>query len=120
MQTRETELGHLAIPEPLEGRGEGDGLSGVVIIHDVWGLGDHYRDVAGRFANEGFAALALNLYRGKSAVAISDPGAWMRELSDPDSRSFAASAKGKDARQVLEAWRGRIGSLLSGSERASS
>lgn len=31
-----------------------------------------------------------------------------RELSDPDSRTFAASATGKDSREVLEAWRVRI------------
>ena len=36
---------------------------GVVVIHDVWGLSDHTRDLARRFAAEGFAALAVDLYR---------------------------------------------------------
>jgi carboxymethylenebutenolidase len=84
MQTRETEFGTLVAPTPIEARGDGDGLPAVVIIHDVWGLSDHFRDLARRFADEGFAALALNLYRAKSEVQISDPGAWMRELSDPE------------------------------------
>ncbi len=36
---------------------------GVVVIHDVWGLSDHYRDLARRLAADGFSVLAVNLYR---------------------------------------------------------
>jgi carboxymethylenebutenolidase len=56
---------------------------GVVMIHDVWGLSDHTRDLARRLAAEGFAVLAVDLYRREERVAISNPGAWMRALSDP-------------------------------------
>ena len=56
---------------------------GVVMIHDVWGLTDHTRDLARRLAREGFAVLALDLYRRLESVQIDDPGSWMRALSDP-------------------------------------
>lgn len=59
---------------------------GVVMIHDVWGLSDHTRDYARRLATEGFAVLALDLYRRERAlgdVSITDPGAFMRKMSDP-------------------------------------
>lgn len=76
MPSRDVELGFLAHPE-------GDPVPGVVLLHDVWGLSDHIRDMAGRLAAEGFAVLALDLYRRKGRWQIQDPGAWMRELSDP-------------------------------------
>lgn len=56
---------------------------GVVMIHDVWGLSDHTRDLAQRLSAEGFAVLAVDLYHRLDAVEIGNPGAWMRSLSDP-------------------------------------
>jgi len=59
---------------------------GVVVIPDVWGLSDHTRDIAQRLAREGFAALALDVYRKTGHPSLSDPAAalaWIRELSDP-------------------------------------
>ena len=53
------------------------------MIHDVWGLADHTRDLATRLAGEGYAVLALDLYRREAEVKIENPGAWMRALSDP-------------------------------------
>jgi carboxymethylenebutenolidase len=35
---------------------------GIVVIHEAGGLGDHIRDVANRFANIGYSALAVDLY----------------------------------------------------------
>jgi carboxymethylenebutenolidase len=39
----------------------------VVVIQEWWGLVDHIKDVADRFAAEGFVALAPDLYHGESA-----------------------------------------------------
>jgi carboxymethylenebutenolidase len=79
MPTRELEIGHLATPET--------GPSpGVVMIHDVWGLADHTRDLAGRLAREGFAVLAIDLYRKTGRPRLDDPAsalAWIRDLPDP-------------------------------------
>jgi carboxymethylenebutenolidase len=52
------------------------------MVHDVWGVSDHTRDLAGRLAAEGYRVLAVDLYR-REPVRISDPGAFMRALPDP-------------------------------------
>jgi carboxymethylenebutenolidase len=54
-----------------------------VLIHDVWGLSEHSRDLTRRLASEGFSVLALDLYRRDPPAKIENPGAWMRGLSDP-------------------------------------
>jgi carboxymethylenebutenolidase len=41
---------------------------GVVLIQEWWGLNDHIKDVADRFAAAGFATLAPDLYRGQVAL----------------------------------------------------
>jgi carboxymethylenebutenolidase len=46
---------------------EAGGGPGVVVIQEWWGLVDHIKDVADRFAAEGFVALAPDLYHGESA-----------------------------------------------------
>ena len=55
----ETATGYLAIPAPDKARGRG-----VVVIQEWWGLVDHIKQVADRFATEGFHALAPDVYRG--------------------------------------------------------
>jgi carboxymethylenebutenolidase len=78
MQRRDFSLGTLIHPDESEGA-----HPGVVMIHDVWGLADHTRDLATRLAGEGFAVLALDLYRDLPDPKIDDPGRFIRELSDP-------------------------------------
>jgi carboxymethylenebutenolidase len=61
-------------------------MPGLVLIPDVRGLGEHYRDVARRFAGEGFLTLAVDLYSREGAPALPDMDAvfrWMRALPDP-------------------------------------
>lgn len=54
--------GYLAVPE-------GDGpWPGVVVIQEWWGLEEHIKDVARRFAQEGFVAIAPDLYYGEIAT----------------------------------------------------
>ena len=91
MRTRDVELGYLALPN---GQGESS-VPGVVMIHDVWGLYDHYRDLARRLADEGFGVLALDLYRRHAdlqILQIEDPGSWIRDLSDPEIQSDVEAA----------------------------
>ncbi len=79
MQTQDLDHGHLALPDA-------GAAPGVVMVPDVWGLSDHYRDLAGRLAGEGFAVLAVDPYRKTGRPDISSPAealAWIRELSDP-------------------------------------
>ena len=61
-------------------------LPGLVLIPDVRGLGDHYRDVARRFAAEGFFTLAIDLYSREGAPKLGSPAeamAWIATLPDP-------------------------------------
>ncbi len=61
------------------------GTAALVLIPDVHGLSDHYRDVARRFAAAGFTTLAIDLYtrEGKPALADMDAiVAWMNALDD--------------------------------------
>jgi len=54
-----TTPGYLALPA-------GDGpFPGVIVIQEWWGLNDNIKDIAERFAREGFAAFAPDLYHGK-------------------------------------------------------
>lgn len=39
----------------------GDVKGAVIVIHEVWGLNDHTKDIADRFAAEGYVALAPDL-----------------------------------------------------------
>lgn len=80
MHTRNVELGYLAHPDPPDS----GGLPGVVLIHDVWGMAEHPRDLARRLAGEGFAVLAIDLYRRRGAVEITDVPAWIRGLDDTE------------------------------------
>lgn len=52
-------VGYLARPEQ-SGR-----YPAVIVIHEIWGLVDHIKDVANRLAREGFAALAVDLFDRK-------------------------------------------------------
>jgi carboxymethylenebutenolidase len=40
---------------------------GIVVIHEYWGLNDWVKEQASKLAGEGYAALAIDLYRGKVA-----------------------------------------------------
>lgn len=60
----QTLTGYLVRPE-APGR-----YPGVVVIQEWWGLDEHIKDIADRFAREGFIALAPDLYHGKG---VSEP-----------------------------------------------
>ncbi len=52
--------GHLTRP--------GTEKPGVIVIQEWWGLVPHVKDVCGRFATQGFVALAPDLYHGKQTL----------------------------------------------------
>jgi carboxymethylenebutenolidase len=47
---------------------------GIVVIQEWWGLVGHIKNVADRFAGEGFSALAPDLYHGKTANEPDEAG----------------------------------------------
>jgi len=56
---------------------------GVIIVHEVTGLNDQIREVAAKFAERGFVALAVDFYEGKTASGMED-GAPLREKVTED------------------------------------
>ncbi len=69
-----TAPGYLATPES----GSGPGL---VVIQEWWGLNDHIKEVADRFAAEGFVALAPDLYHGTVTEEPDEAGKEMMALN---------------------------------------
>ncbi len=71
----------------------------VVVIQEWWGLNDHIKDIAGRYAAEGFIAIAPDLYRGKIATNPEEAGKMMHALAIEDGldtiRNAVDAARGK-------------------------
>jgi carboxymethylenebutenolidase len=65
--------GYLASPK------QGSG-PGVIVIQEWWGLVDHIKDLCDRFAQEGFVALAPDLYHGKSTKSPDEAGKLMMAM----------------------------------------
>lgn len=63
---------------------EGDGKKAVILIQEWWGLNKHIKDIANRYAAEGFIAIAPDLYRGKLATNSEDASKMMGELAIED------------------------------------
>jgi carboxymethylenebutenolidase len=68
-----TAHGYLA--RPAGGSGPG-----VIVLQEWWGLVDHIKAVADRFAAEGFVALAPDLYHGKATTRPDEAGRLMMAL----------------------------------------
>jgi len=56
----------------------------VVLIQEYWGINDHIRDLAGRYADEGYLCVAPDLYRGRVAADAKEASALMQALSTDD------------------------------------
>ena len=68
-----TTPGYLTLPESGSG-------AALIVLQEWWGLVDHIKDVADRFAAEGFVALAPDLYHGESTSSPDDAGRLMMAL----------------------------------------
>lgn len=99
--------GYLAVPKS----GTGPGL---IVLQEYWGLVPHIKDVADRFAAEGFVALAPDLYHGNVAK---HPDEAMRLLmamnigqTEKDLRGAAAILKTKSSTKKI----GAVGYCMGG------
>jgi len=61
-----------------------DTKKSVLIIQEYWGVNDHIKDIAGLYANEGFIAIAPDLYRGKIAKDKNEASDLMASLKLED------------------------------------
>lgn len=56
----------------------------VVLIQEYWGLNDHIKDIAGRYAGEGFVCIAPDLYLGEVTEDKTEAAKLMGELETED------------------------------------
>ena len=83
---------YVAIPDS-------DTSKAVLVIQEWWGVNDHVKDIANRWAAEGFIAIAPDLYRGKVATNAEEAGKMMHALEIPDGMDTIKNAldKARDA-----------------------
>ncbi|MCW4384947.1 dienelactone hydrolase family protein [Salinibacterium sp. SYSU T00001] len=77
--------GYLAVPESGSG-------PGIILIQEWWGLVDHIKDVADRFAAEGFVVLAPDLYGGRVAHDGEEAAEMMAALPEAEAATMLAGA----------------------------
>jgi carboxymethylenebutenolidase len=65
-------------------RPETDTTSAVILIHEWWGINQHIRDLAGRYADEGFTCVAPDLFRGRVTQDAAEASALMQALAIED------------------------------------
>jgi|KBSSwiStaDraftv2_1062776.scaffolds.fasta_scaffold106159_3 carboxymethylenebutenolidase len=68
--------GYLVRPERAES------APGIVVIHEWWGLNDQIKHVADRLAEDGYMAIAVDLYRGKLGTDAGLAHELMRGLNE--------------------------------------
>ncbi len=104
-----TGSGYLAVPAA-------GGGPGVIVLQEWWGLVDHIKDVADRFAAAGFVALAPDLYHGESTTSPDDAGKLMMALDigrvEKDLRGAVRYLLGRD--EVTTAHVGTVGFCMGG------
>ncbi len=88
----------------------------IVVIHEWWGLNDWVKEEASKLADQGYVALAIDLYRGKVATTPDEAHEIMRGVpQDRAARdllaatSYLRSQKNVDAKRV-----GSIGWCMGG------
>jgi len=69
----------------------------VIVIQEYWGLNDHIKDIASRYAAEGFIAIAPDLYCGQTATNPGDASKLMQALKLEDGLTTIKSSIDKAA-----------------------
>jgi carboxymethylenebutenolidase len=70
--------GYLARPS------SGEPAPAVIVIQEWWGVDEHIKDVTRRFAQQGFVALAPDLYKGAVATEPDEARKLVMELDEPE------------------------------------
>jgi carboxymethylenebutenolidase len=71
---------------------DGDATAVVLLIQEWWGINDHIRDIAGRYANEGYICVAPDLFRGKLAKDSTEAAQLMQALAIEDGLGIIQAA----------------------------
>jgi carboxymethylenebutenolidase len=62
----------------------GEQIKAVILIQEWWGLNDHIKDIAARYADEGMVCIAPDLYRGRIARNSDEASRLMHDLEIED------------------------------------
>ncbi len=88
----------------------------LIVIHEWWGLNDWVKEQASKWADQGYAALAIDLYRGKVATTPDEAHELMRGVPEDRAKGdlraaydFLRSQKNVDAKRI-----GSIGWCMGG------
>ena len=73
---------HVALPDDENKRD-----AAVILIQEWWGINDHIRDIASRYAKEGYVSAAPDLYLGKVVRDPQEASKLMHDLSTEDGMS---------------------------------
>lgn len=83
----EIEVGGKSFPAYFQ-RPSGTPKGGLIVVHEVWGLTDHIRDVSDRFVREGYVVVAPDLL-SETGISALPLGKLQEELFDPARRAEA-------------------------------
>ena len=61
-----------------------DSSTAVILIQEWWGINQHIRDIASRYADEGYNCVAPDLYRGRVAQNAEEASTMMHALTIED------------------------------------
>jgi len=100
---KDTIDGFLAVPEK-PGR-----YPAVIVIHEWWGLNDWVKEQTQKIADQGYVALAVDLYRGKTATDPNEAHELMRGL--PQDRAVRDMQAAYDYLNARKDVNGRIASV---------
>lgn len=97
-------------------RPQGDGpFRGVIVIQEWWGLNDNIKDIANRFAGEGFAAFAPDLYDGKVTPEPDEAQKLMMQLNmDRASQRLVKAAEFLSGQPYITGGLGATGFCMGG------
>jgi carboxymethylenebutenolidase len=73
-------------------RPQTEAAAAIILIQEWWGINDHIRDLAGRYANEGYLCVAPDLYRGRLAKDPEEAAAMMQALALDDGLEIISQA----------------------------
>jgi carboxymethylenebutenolidase len=86
----------------------------VIVIQEWWGLNDHIKDIANRWAGEGFIAVAPDLYRGRTAKNADEAGKMMHDLQIEDGMDTIKNAIDAASAELAVSHFGIIGFCMGG------
>ncbi len=81
---------YVAMPDEIA-----EDTKAVILIHEWWGLTEHIKDIAGRYADEGFICAAPDLYRGKVTKDKEEASELMHNLKNEDGLDTIKNAAAK-------------------------